>query len=471
MAPTQPTTKQVLPSDKRSRRFIHAYKAAALAVVFVGVLWGAIFAANQWWLLAAVELVFAAIGLVSWLLIRAGHLNAALVCTEVALLAFAIGFCLLFDVPSPGYPRVSHLFLPVLAILAYINYLRRKSNIQLAVIAGCLAAFVTFSSADLHFSFAEPIPDDIRVMGTWINSVLAVLMMCGGVVAMERELQRHKGMERQLRGAIRRNELELFYQPQLNRAGQVVGAEALLRWKHPQRGYIPPGEFITAAEDCGLMPLLGDWVLAEACRTLSSWSKDPVLARLTLAVNVSAVQFGVEKFDQSVLEMVYSHGIDPTRLKLELTESVVVSGMTSVVARMNVLRATGITFALDDFGTGYSSLSYLRSLPIRQLKIDRSFVEEALASAQGAALIKSIVQMGIELDLVVLAEGVETSAQHNFLMEIGCHEFQGYHFGRPVPLATFEDYAQAMAHRAALVSLTTERAGRFQRSASPVARS
>lgn len=453
--------------DKQSRRLIHAYKAASLVVVVIGLAWCGIFAVHQWWLLAFAELVFACIGLASWMLIRAGRLNAALINSELTLLAFAIGFCLMFDVPSEDYPRVSHLYLPVLAMLGYINYVRRKTKIQLVIIAACLAAFIAFSSADLHFSFAQPISDDARVFGTWINSILATLMMAGGILALEREFAQHKGMEKQLRAAVRRNEFELFFQPQIDRAGQVVGAEALMRWKHPQRGYVSPTEFISIVEDLKLMPLVGGWVLSEAARTLVRWADDPNLRHLTLAVNVSASQFSVQGFERSVQELISAHQIDPARLKLELTESVFVSGMTDVVAKMNAMRNTGISFALDDFGTGYSSLSYLRKLPIRQLKIDRSFVQEAVENPRAGALIQSIVRMGRDLDLVVMAEGVETAAQHKFLLDAGCHEFQGYHFGRPVPLETFEDFARTKAATAVILARTTsakpERPGRSQK--------
>ena len=211
-------------------------------------------------------------------------------------------------------------------------------------------------------------------------------------------------------------------------------------------------DFIPIAEENGLMPLIGGWVLKEACRTLAAWQEDPALNGLTLAVNVSANQFNVDGFEQSVLEAVELFNVDPAKLKLELTESVIISGVEPVVAKMNVLRASGIEFALDDFGTGYSSLSYLRQLPVSQLKIDRSFVQESLESPGGASLIRSIVRMGLELDLTVLAEGIETAPQHLFLLDCGCHEFQGFHFGRPVPEEDFK--AVVMATMPAMQPMT-----------------
>ncbi|MBU4527971.1 MAG: EAL domain-containing protein, partial [Hoeflea sp.] len=203
------------------------------------------------------------------------------------------------------------------------------------------------------------------------------------------------------------------------------------------------------AEAAGLMPLLGGWVIQEACRTLALWSDDPALRTLTLAVNVSADQFQVDDFEASVMDTIRLHGVEPARLKIELTESVIVHDLAPVIAKIDNLRAAGIGFALDDFGTGYSSLSYLRQLPLDQLKIDRSFVKESLDTERGTALARSIVQLGLDLGFVVLAEGIETPAQHAFLRDCGCHEFQGYLFGRPMPADAFAAHVREATLRTA----------------------
>ncbi len=432
-------------SEQYSRRLIFAYQAGALLVLCVSMIWCMVFVAYGWWELAATDVVLAIVSFASLLLIRARRLTAALVVSELAFLAFILGFCLMFDTPTANAPRVTHLYLPVLAMLGYINYLRRKSKFQLAVVAACLASFIFLSASNWALPFARPVPDEIRFFGTWINSFLATAMVCGCIYVIRLEFTRQKGMVRELQQAMRNDELELFLQPQINTAGDIIGAEALLRWKHPQRGYVAPNVFIPLAEESGLMPVVGGWVLKDACRTLASWADDPVLSRLTLAVNVSASQFAVSDFQQSVLDTVAFYDIDPSRLKLELTESVIIAGMEPVIAKMNALRAAGIRFALDDFGTGYSSLSYLRRLPLYQLKIDRSFVNDSTENQHAAGLVRNIIQMGRDLGLVVLAEGVETTAQHALLLDSGCHEFQGFHFGRPVPRETFEAAVQAAA--------------------------
>ena len=443
--------------DKQSQRLIAAYKAASLAIFATSMVWLVVFAVKQWWSIAAFEVCLAAVSLVSWMLLRSQKLNAALIFSELAFLSLTVFFCLTFDIPSDAVPRVSHLFLLVLAMLGYVNYLRTRSRLQLAIVAVCLGSFVAFSSARLEFAFAQPLPEEFRRVGAWVNAMVATGMLCGCICVMQMEFARRKSMVRELQAALQNEELELFFQPVVDDAGAVTGAEALLRWNHPTRGCISPGAFIPVLEENGLMPQFGAWVLKEACRTLAAWRDDPALSGLTLAVNVSADQFMVEGFEKVVLDAAALHGVAPDRLMLELTETVVVAGVDTVVPKMNVLRAAGVGFALDDFGTGYSSLSYLQLLPLDQLKIDRSFVQECLESPRAGALVRSIVRIGRDLGLRVLAEGVETRAQHEFMLECGCEEFQGYHFGRPVPRADFEAFARAALTAAAIASTLSRR--------------
>ncbi|MEQ8479602.1 MAG: EAL domain-containing protein [Hoeflea sp.] len=424
-------------------------KIGSLVVMALALAWAGVFAWWRQWHMALAELSLTVVGLAGWLLIYSGRMNSALIVIQSALLVFVVCFTLMFDVPNAGIPRITHLYLLFLALFGYINYLRRKSKVQIGLIAACLGAFVVLSCTTYALPFARVIPDDIRSAGVWINGVLATTMMWGGVWAIQREFTRPKGMALELRNAVRNNEMRLYFQPQIDHAGMIIGAEALLRWEHPKRGQVSPGEFIPVAEEAGLMPLLGGWVLQEACKTLVDWSDDPVLSRLTLAVNVSATQFKVDDFESSLLELVGVHGVNPARLKLELTESVIVHDMEPTVARIERLRGAGIGFALDDFGTGYSSLSYLRRLPLDQLKIDRSFVRESLECERSAGLVKSIIKLGLDLGFVVLAEGIETTAQHAFLLKCGCDEFQGYLFGRPMSEDDFREHVRTATFAAA----------------------
>ena len=201
---------------------------------------------------------------------------------------------------------------------------------------------------------------------------------------------------------------------------------------------VAPGDFIPLAEETGLILPLGQWVLQTACRQIAAWRDQPDMAHLTLAVNVSALQFRQPNFINQTLTTLERTGADPRRLKLELTESMLVDNVEDVIAKMLALGSRGVTFSLDDFGTGYSSLSYLKRLPLDQVKIDRSFVKDLLTDANDAAIARTIVALGQAMGLSVIAEGVETEAQKGFLASLGCEAFQGFLFGRPMPLDEFQ---------------------------------
>jgi EAL domain-containing protein (putative c-di-GMP-specific phosphodiesterase class I) len=245
-------------------------------------------------------------------------------------------------------------------------------------------------------------------------------------------------MEAALRQAVDKGELRLYYQPQIDQHGSVIGAEALLRWLPPNQELVSPDAFIPLAEDTGLILAIGQWVLDTACAQLKAWEKDPRTHSLQLSVNVSARQFHQEDFVESVQHSLVSSGIDPARLKLELTESVVVDDVDAVVSRMQQLNALGIRFCLDDFGTGYSSLSYLKRLPLDQVKIDQSFVRDVPEDQNDAAIVRAIMAMSRSLGLQVIAEGVETQAQRDFLLQNECMVYQGFLFCEPIPIEEWE---------------------------------
>ena len=242
-------------------------------------------------------------------------------------------------------------------------------------------------------------------------------------------------IENDLREALDQQQFVLYYQTVVDVQSRVTGVEVLVRWIHPVRGMVSPAEFIPVAEQSGLILNLGHWVLEQACKQLAAWSADPATERLTIAVNVSARQFRHPDFCEQTLQLLQAHGANPLRLKLELTESLLLTDIEDAVQKMGVLRAKGVGFALDDFGTGYSSLSYLKRLPLDQLKIDQSFVRDVLVDPNDAAIARTILNLAQSLDLGVVAEGVETEGQRAFLLQSGCKAFQGYLFSRPVPLA------------------------------------
>lgn len=230
----------------------------------------------------------------------------------------------------------------------------------------------------------------------------------------------------------------LLYQPQVDGGGRIVGAEALVRWRHPERGVLAPGHFIPLAEDTGLIVPLGQYIMEVACRQLYRWQHQPLTAHLSLAVNVSSRQFEKPTFVEEVELLVQTTAINPRYLKLEITESLLLGNTDSIILKMQRLRELGISLSMDDFGTGYSSLAYLKHLPLDQLKIDQTFVRNALSSRVDAAIIRSIMTLGNSLGISVIAEGVETAAEWHFLREEGCSNFQGYHFGRPCSVEDLE---------------------------------
>ena len=258
---------------------------------------------------------------------------------------------------------------------------------------------------------------------------------------MQAAVSRRAALEAALREALSKNQFFLEYQVQVTDTGQAVGVEALVRWHDPLRGRVSPAEFISLAEETGLILPLGYWVLETACRQLALWASRTEMANLTVAVNVSAVQFHQKDFVAQTLAVLERTGANPYRLKLELTESLLVTEVEEVIAKMNALKGKGVGFALDDFGTGYSSLSILKRLPLDQLKIDQGFVRDILIDPNDAAIAGMVVALADKMGLTVIAEGVETVAQRELLADFGCHHYQGYLFSRPLPIDEFESFA------------------------------
>ncbi|MGP8436805.1 bifunctional diguanylate cyclase/phosphodiesterase [Paraburkholderia fungorum] len=278
--------------------------------------------------------------------------------------------------------------------------------------------------------------------------------------AMQTAVLKRAEMEVGLRNAIEENRIVLHYQAQVVDGNYITGAEALVRWEHPERGLIPPGEFIPLAEESGLILEMGRTVLASACAQLALWAASPSMAHLSMAVNVSARQFREPDFVDGVLDVIDRTGARADRLKLELTESVLVENVQDVIEKMSALRARGVTFSLDDFGTGYSSLAYLKRLPLDQLKIDRSFVRDILVDPNDADIARTIVALARSFNLGVIAEGVETEAQRDFLAVAGCHAYQGFLFCKPLPIQGFEQFVSLFSSGKRAEGRSARNAGR-----------
>jgi len=250
--------------------------------------------------------------------------------------------------------------------------------------------------------------------------------------AMNVRAVERQSIEENLRRALERQEFSLHYQPKINLgSGKITGAEALLRWTHPSRGPVSPAQFIPVAEDCGLILPIGNWVLREACKQARAWL-DAGLPLGTIAVNISSMEFRDDNFLENVFTTLKDTGLDPRALELELTESVLMKRAESAASVLKTLRARGVQIAVDDFGTGYSSLSYLRKFPIDALKIDQSFVRQITSAPDDTTIVTAVISMGRSLKLRVVAEGVETQQELEFLQAHQCDEAQGYYFSRPV---------------------------------------
>lgn len=257
--------------------------------------------------------------------------------------------------------------------------------------------------------------------------------------AMQLAVEAHAALELDLRKAINDGQFRLHYQMQVDNNHRLLGAEALIRWIHPRRGMVSPADFIPCAEKSSLIQEIGHWVLDTACRQIAAWSHNEHTRNLVLAVNISAQQFKQPDFVEQVISLLEKHLIDPSRLKLELTESIAVEDIDFVAAKMLALRhVVGVTLSLDDFGTGFSSLSVLKRLPFNQIKIDQSFVRNMAKDAGDTVMVKTIIALAHNFGLNVIAEGGEIEDQLAILKENGCMAYQGYLFGQPVPIEHFE---------------------------------
>ena len=257
--------------------------------------------------------------------------------------------------------------------------------------------------------------------------------------AMQAEAERRMHLEAELRVGLEHSQFLLAYQPIVDVHGGVIAVEALLRWSHPDHGMVSPGEFIPVAEASGLIIPLGNWVLRTACEQLASWKGVPLRADWRVAVNVSVRQFHQEGFVDTVLRILRETGAAGERLRLEITESMLLDNLDETITKMSALRAEGVSFSLDDFGTGYSSLNYLKKLPLSVLKIDQSFVRDISVDPNDAAIVQTIIAMAHSLDLRVVAEGVETTEQRDFLLVHGCDSLQGFFFYHPMTIEVLDE--------------------------------
>ncbi len=415
----------------------------SILMMLLGLAWGVFFGLRHAWIIVAIDGVLVASGVTVAVLTRFGRTRSASMLMLASLFAVFCGIAAVFDLPSAGAPRATHNYLLALVICSFVLLRGERVWLYHGIPLVCFAAFLFFASSNAGIATPYALPDSVRMTGTWVTNLSALTALYLSLHIMQTDFAAPVAMESDLRKGLEGHQFLLHYQPQVGTAGRITGAEALVRWNHPLRGMVSPAEFIPLAEQTGLILPLGRQVLEEACVRLVAWAARPELAELTLAVNVSAQQLRQPDFVAQVLSVVERTGAAAHRLKLELTESLFVNDVDDTITKMTELKARGVGFSLDDFGTGYSSLSYLKRLPLDQLKIDQSFVRDVLTDPNDAAIARTVVTLGQSLGLAVIAEGVETEGQREFLDAIGCHAFQGYLFSRPLPVDQFEAFVQA----------------------------
>lgn len=430
------STEEVL-SDHRIRV---ALETGGIATTLMGASWALLFSYLKNWPLVLIDFLIIFVGLATLVLLKKRFLRSASAVLLSGLFGLAFSITLLMDTPSLANPRVMHLYFLSLAFYAYLLLGNEKLWLRNTVIVFFLCIFLIFSSTNLSVANSLVIPESVRHIGAWINSATAISLLCLVLHIMQSDFILRTQIGNELSQALWENQFELYYQPQVNAQGVVFGSEALIRWNHPIRGVVSPAEFIPHAESIGLMNPIGLWVLNESCKQLSIWKNDAKMAHLSISINVSAHQFYDQELVSKVLSIVKRMEIDPKLLKLELTEGILIQNIDEVISKMHALKAAGIGISLDDFGTGYSSLSYLKRLPLDQLKIDQSFIKDILNNPHDQAIAKTIISLGRDLGLNVIAEGVECQQQQTFLLASDCNAFQGYWFSPPVPVHLFRQF-------------------------------
>lgn len=428
-----------LVGQRRERRM---RMLASLVMIVMGLLWGLFFSSRGYWAIVVMDVTIVLSGLAVFGLTLRNQARGANLILFGALTLIVVLSTLLLDPPTLTAPRATHLYLLPIAVGALMAFRDEPLWLRYGVSLCSLLLFVALAASNWRPTDFYALPDDVRVVGSWVQGLVAMALFFLLLHILQSDTAERSELDRDLRAAVREQQFVLYYQPQLNDANRVIGAELLIRWQHPQRGLLAPGEFIDHAENTGLIIPIGQWVLEQTAARLRQWKDDPLFGDVGLAVNISQKQFSQTSFVAEILGLIERHGIDAQRLELELTETLIVRDMEDLTRKMTALVEHGVRFSLDDFGTGFSSLSHLKRLPLSKLKIDRSFIFDVLTDANSETIVRTVIALGQSMGMTVIAEGVETEAQRRFLADNGCSQFQGYLLGRPMPLADFCVFVQ-----------------------------
>jgi EAL domain-containing protein (putative c-di-GMP-specific phosphodiesterase class I) len=422
------------PFDRRRSRMLRLWSFMLLATT---VPWAGYLLRRDALLLASLECSLAFCALAMLMLVRLHLLRAASFVFVTSAVLGVVGVALMVDIPSPGFPRTVHLYLIPTCIANIFLLQNEKPAVRVGLSVLILAMFCILGLYPLDLGLTELTDLSGQHVAAFVNTLSAALAVFVVMSVMLEEAKETLKSEADFARAIIEGEIQAYLQPQCLADGTIVGAEALMRWRHPERGFISPADFIPIAERSGLINQAGQRVLDDVCNVMLRWQHIEALKNIPVSVNISRVQLKpatVAQLVEAVPRSLSSRGL----IKFELTESIFVDNFAATCELLTDIRARGICISLDDFGTGFSSLGYLRQLPLDDLKLDQSFVRHLPADHKSVKIARGILNLGRDLGFDVIAEGVENRSQLESLKDMGCTRFQGFLFHRPMPLLEFE---------------------------------
>jgi EAL domain-containing protein (putative c-di-GMP-specific phosphodiesterase class I) len=425
--------------EQHKNKLTFLLKVASIVVALTATMWAIFFVTIQDWLAAFTEFILIVLGCLGYT--QTKHNNTKIIAYVYLPILFVVMcfICVFYDTPNAIVSRSNnHYFLPM-ALYAYVLYQDENPYLKITVPVVISLAFLLFACTNFGIDLST-MTNDQRLVRVWVTNSVALIMLALVALIMQSDFKVRHTLELELSNALLKGELKLYYQPQVEQGGSTIGAEALTRWRHSSLGIIAPEVFIPLAEKSDLILHIGKHVLSAACNQLASWAQNEATAHLTLSVNISVKQFQHHDFVPQIVSLIEETKIDARRLQLEITESIFAHDLEDIMAKMTQLKAYGVRLSLDDFGTGYSSLAYVKNLPLDELKIDKSFIKDVLTSVSAATITKMIISLAHELNIAIIAEGVETNEQRQFLIDNGCHNFQGYLYSTPLPINEFNTF-------------------------------
>ncbi len=429
-------------SDQHHNKLAYLLKIASIVITVISLLWTVFYFSIQNWLGVIMEAALTMLGFMGYWHTKRNNTKIIAYVYFPLMFVMVCAVCLSLDVPTAAVARSDHHYFLPMALYAYVMYQDDHAYLKIGAPALVSIAFMVFASTHIGFDLSGMTVHH-RLIAAWLTNGVALVMLFLVALIMQSDFKMRHTLELDLSKALFKNELHFHFQPQVNEHSKTLGAELLARWRHSSLGNIAPDVFIPLAEKSDLILHLGKHALAIACDQLAIWAKNVATKHLTLSVNISVKQFQHPDFVQHLVTLINESKIDASKLQLEITESIFSNDLEGILLKMTELKAHGIRLSLDDFGTGYSSLSYVKNLPLDELKIDKSFVKDVLSNVSAATITNMIISLAHELNIAIIAEGVEIDEQRQFLVQNGCRHFQGYLFSKPLPIQEFNTFVLA----------------------------